>query len=42
MAVEPWRGRPPLLRVLDGVDLPEHLMEGDPEPLDGVEEVKHR
>src|SRR3982074_3123823 len=38
-AVEPGSGRLLLLRVLNGVDLPEHLPEGDAETLDGVEEV---
>ncbi len=33
-AVEPGRGRLLLLRVLDGVDLLEHGLEGDAEPLD--------
>jgi hypothetical protein len=41
MTVEPRRGRPLVLRILDGLDLPEHLLEGDPEPLDRVEEIKH-
>ena len=40
-AVEPGRGRPLLLGVLDGVDLPEHLPEGDAEALDRVEELRH-
>src|SRR5216683_2877090 len=39
-AVEPRRGRLLLFRVLDGVDLAEHLPEGDRESLDRVEEIK--
>src|SRR5258708_4772120 len=41
-AMEPRRGRLLLLRVLDGVHLAELLPEGDPEPLDRVQEIKHR
>src|SRR5215475_8863101 len=41
-AVEPWRRGLLLLRVLDGVDLPEHLPEGDAEALDGAQELRHR
>ena len=41
-SVEPGSGRLHLLRVLDGVDLPGHLAEGDAEPLHGFEELRHR
>src|SRR4029079_18922132 len=41
VTVEPRPGRPPLLRVVDRLGLPEHLLEGDAEPLDRVEEIKH-
>jgi hypothetical protein len=41
VTVEPGCGRPLVLRVGDGLDLLEHLAEGDPEPLDRVEEIKH-
>src|SRR6266568_3296012 len=41
-AVETRRRRARLLRVLDGVNFPEHLAERDSEPLHGVQEVKHQ
>ena len=41
-AVEAGRGGGLLLGILDGIHLLEHRPEGDTEPLDGVEEVKHR
>src|SRR6266566_3772010 len=41
-AVEPRRRGFLLLRVLDGVDLPEHLPEGDAKALDGAQELRHR
>src|SRR5579859_6356935 len=41
-AVEPRRGGPFLLRVGNRIDLPEHLPESHTEPLDRVEELKHR
>src|SRR5262249_14473439 len=41
-AVEPGRGGPLLLGVLDRVDLPEHLPEGHAKSLDGVQEIRHR
>src|SRR5690606_23868013 len=37
--VEARRGRPLLLRVLDGHRLLEHVVEGDAEPLDGVQPI---
>src|SRR5262252_2267772 len=41
-AVEPGRGGPFLLGVLDRVDLPEHLPEGHAKPLDRTKELRHR
>src|SRR6266566_3612462 len=41
-AVEPRHRGFLLLWVLDGVDLPEHLPEGDAEALDGAQELRHR